>query len=224
MTLYSYCLRYDDGAAPNPYFGVCTLVICKPAIRRSAQVGDWIVGLGSARSPIGDISGHVVYAMEVTRTMSMQEYDEFCRSRLRGKIPNWTSKDHRKRVGDCIYDYSRGPRPTIRPSVHSEQNQKTDLSGRKALLSEHFYYFGDRPRELPEELGAIVHQTQGHKSVANAKYAPLFVDWIEGLGLAPNKRRGKPQMQADIIGGEHCAAVCSARALKADRLDALRNC
>ena len=199
-------------------------MICKPAIRRVAQVGDWIVGLGSARSPIGDVSGHVVYAMEVTRTMSMQEYDTFCRSSLRGKIPKWSSRDHRRRVGDCIYDYSRGPRPIIRPSVHGEQNRKTDLSGRKALLSEHFYYFGDRPRELPEELAAIVHQTQGHKSVANEKYAPMFVGWIEGLGVEPNRRRGKPQMQADIVGGEACAAACSARARKEDHRDTVRDC
>ena len=40
--LYSYCLPYDDGAAPNPFWGTCTLVICKPAIRRTARVGDWI--------------------------------------------------------------------------------------------------------------------------------------------------------------------------------------
>ena len=46
MKLYTYCLRYDDGAAPNPYWGVCTLVICKPAIRRSAEPGDWVVVFG----------------------------------------------------------------------------------------------------------------------------------------------------------------------------------
>lgn len=33
-TLYTYCIPYDDGAAPNPYWGICTLVICKPVIRR----------------------------------------------------------------------------------------------------------------------------------------------------------------------------------------------
>jgi len=45
-TLYTYCIPYDDGAAPNPYWGICTLVICKPVIRRTAEVGDWIVGTG----------------------------------------------------------------------------------------------------------------------------------------------------------------------------------
>jgi hypothetical protein len=73
MTLFSYCLRSDMGAAPNPFWGVCTLVICKPAIRRTAKEGDWVVGLGAGASPLGDISDQVVYAMCVTRRMPMRE-------------------------------------------------------------------------------------------------------------------------------------------------------
>jgi hypothetical protein len=38
--LYSYCIPVDDGAAPNPFWDICTLVICKPVIRRTAQIGD----------------------------------------------------------------------------------------------------------------------------------------------------------------------------------------
>jgi hypothetical protein len=34
--LFSYTVRVDDGAAPNPFRGLCTLAICKPAIRRGA--------------------------------------------------------------------------------------------------------------------------------------------------------------------------------------------
>ncbi|MBC6697349.1 Nmad2 family putative nucleotide modification protein [Hymenobacter puniceus] len=54
MALYSYVLRFDTGDAPNPYGGVCTLAVCKPAIRRTAQIGDWILGTGSKNSPVGD--------------------------------------------------------------------------------------------------------------------------------------------------------------------------
>lgn len=69
--LYSYVLRVDDGAAPNPYWGTCTLTICKPDIRRCAQVGDWIVGTGSKNVRLKDgnkydFSDDVVYAMKVT--------------------------------------------------------------------------------------------------------------------------------------------------------------
>ena len=55
--LFSYVLRFDDGAAPNPFGGICTLTICKPAIRRSASVGDWIIGTGSKNSRLKIVPG-----------------------------------------------------------------------------------------------------------------------------------------------------------------------
>lgn len=105
MTLYSYSLRYDLGAAPNPYWGKCTLVICKPVIRRTAKCGDWVVGLGSVNSPLGDISTSVVYAMKVTEPpKTMAEYDRFCFEELPGKVPDWQSSDLQRRVGDSAKD------------------------------------------------------------------------------------------------------------------------
>ncbi len=47
MTLYTYFIPFDNGAAPNPFGGICTLAICKPVIRRNAKAGDWVVGTGS---------------------------------------------------------------------------------------------------------------------------------------------------------------------------------
>jgi len=55
--LFSYTIPIDDGAAPNPFNGFCTLTICKPAIRRVARKGDWIAGLGSKNAPSGDLTG-----------------------------------------------------------------------------------------------------------------------------------------------------------------------
>src|SRR4051794_28299130 len=133
MRLFSYCIPIDDGAAPNPFWGYCTLVICKPAIRRVADVGDWIVGTGSRRSPIGDISGYVVYAMRVSERLTMAEYDAFARRFCRGKIPAWRHRDVRRRLGDAIYDSSFDP-PRLRPSVHDENNRQRDLSGLHALI------------------------------------------------------------------------------------------
>lgn len=184
MILYSYCLRDDVGSAPNPFWGICTLVICKPSIRRTASVGDWVVGLGSANSPIGDISCSIVYAMKVTKRLSMKEYDTFCREKLPEKIPDPKNPDFRRRVGDCIYDFSNfESSPKLRDSVHSEANRGTDLAGKNALLSEHFYYFGNKPVSLPAELHPIIHRTQGHKSRANSEYQDAFIKGLEGIGL-----------------------------------------
>ncbi|WP_442940102.1 hypothetical protein [Nostoc sp.] len=38
MRLFSYCLTCDSGAAPNPFWELCTLAICKPRIRRVANI------------------------------------------------------------------------------------------------------------------------------------------------------------------------------------------
>ena len=49
MKLFSYVVARDYGFAPNPFFSTCTLATCKPKIRRTASVGDWIIGTGSKK-------------------------------------------------------------------------------------------------------------------------------------------------------------------------------
>ena len=39
MKLSAYIVSTDAGLAPNPFWGVCTLAVCKPRIRRFAEVG-----------------------------------------------------------------------------------------------------------------------------------------------------------------------------------------
>jgi hypothetical protein len=214
MKLYSYVLRYDRGAAPNPYAGICTLVICKPKIRSAAKIGDWIVGLGSSNSPIGDISTSVVYAMKVTNKLTMKAYDQFCKASLREKVPQWESQDYSLRMGDCIYDYGNGEYPKIRKSVHCEVQRRPDLSGKYALLSNHFYYFGDQPVLLPEYLYPIIQRTQGHKSNLNQPYVQIFVNWIESLGYQKNELYGKPQFSDDLSEELDAKSKCSPRKLQ----------
>jgi hypothetical protein len=177
------------------------------------------VGLGGSASPIGDISGQVVYAMRITRRMTMREYDQFCRVHLQGKIPDRSSRDFRKKVGDCIYDFSMPGDPSLRPSVHEERNRAVDLGGDNALLSEHFYYFGDHPRPLPSNLRPIVQQRQGHKSRANVPYADVFASWIDSLGLEPSGLHGEPQLKAKLLEDPAFASKCSTRDLAQDEDD-----
>ena len=73
--LFSYTIRIDDGAAPNPFHGMCSLAICKPAIRRVAKQGDWVIGLGSKNAPSGDLRGRLVYAMLVDEVVPIAQYD-----------------------------------------------------------------------------------------------------------------------------------------------------
>lgn len=189
-TLYSYCLLHDNGAAPNPFWGVCTLAICKPKIRTAAIIGDWIAGTGSVKY---GFENQLVYTMEVTQRMSFEEYDNYCRERMRQKIPvKGITKDLRKKVGDCIYDYSSGKLVMRDWGVHQLKNMPTDLSGRYVLLSEHFYYFGSKPVPLPGHLLKIVKQGQSHKSTSNNLYVEEFIKWITSFQRQKNKVNSNP--------------------------------
>lgn len=195
-TLFSYVIPHDGGSAPNPYDGICTLVICKPVIRRTADAGDWVVGLGAKDSPIGDASGKVVYAMRITNKISMEEYDTFCKVNYPEKIPDWDSGDYTKRIGDCIYDFSDPSNPKIRKAVHNEKNMKTDLGGQHALLSTDFYYFGNKPEPLPDNLKGIIKQGQGHRSTSNDEYVEDFIKWIR---KRKKGIKGDPQKKKEIL-------------------------
>lgn len=111
MTLYSYIVPVDDGAAPNPFFGACTLVICKPRIRRVAKVGDWVVATGSKNAPgKRDLSGKVVYLMRVSLVMTMREYDS---TRTRSESSRGRSRTSRATTGAA----ASGTASTTSPAV-----------------------------------------------------------------------------------------------------------
>lgn len=208
--LFSYRIRFDAGSAPNPFWGLCTLAICKPVIRRSAEIGDWVVGTGSSKSPIGDISNKVVYAMRITGKKTMQEYDAFTQAELPKKIPLMTSRDPRRRSGDSIYDYSISPNvkpyPAQRPGVHDKWCRETDLGGKYVLLSDHFFYFGDQPSALPNELLKIVKKGPGHKVNFAQQDVDAFIHWIYSLGYPPATLIGKP---AVTLATEESCLACA---------------
>jgi len=213
--LYSYCIINDHGAAPNPFWDICTLAICKPVIRRSAAVGDWIAATGSMRH---GFENHLVYAMKVTQVMTMAEYDALCKRQLPQKIPVYKTSDLRLKVGDCIYDYSNGEPPLLRVSVHTEENRQRDLGGLNVLLSDHFYYFGRKPVPLPGHLLPIVRQGQGHKSFANDPYIDAFINWINGFKSYKNKVNAAPE-GLDFYISEEYKNKCARADLEEDIAD-----
>lgn len=219
IRLYSYVLRHDDGAAPNPFWGTCTLTICKPDIRRTANIGDWIVGTGSKNShlkdgKIYDLSDSLVYAMKVTHKLSMADYDNFAQQRLPEKLPKWFNKDFRLRMGDCIYDFTSSTPPKIRKSVHTLDNMKRDLGGQFSLLSRHFYYFGEEPRLLPKELKHIIKRGRKHFVFDDTETLSAFEKWISQF--KKNKLYADPQLryEFEINLPEDQIAKCSVRDLK----------
>lgn len=206
--LYSYCIRIDDGAAPNPYWGVCTLAICKPVIRRLAQRGDWVVGTGSKNAPGQDRSGELVYAMEITEPpMTWEDYARHVTKNCPGKVPNLKSDDPRHWAGDAIYKF-RGGKAKLLRSVHGEENRERDLGGKNVLLSTRFYYFGRESVRLPGRLQGIVKQGQGHRSKSNQEYLKPFVNWITRQYGQASLILGEPQMPIQLTAqGSGCAAM-----------------
>src|SRR5271166_5243641 len=95
--VYIYVVARDFGFAPNPFHGFCTLATCKPAIRSTAQIGDWIIGMGGA-----DLRalGRCIFAMRVTEASSFDQYwpDPACRAKR--PVRNGSKK---MMVGDNIY-------------------------------------------------------------------------------------------------------------------------
>ncbi|KAA4671636.1 hypothetical protein F3B42_14435 [Bacteroides ovatus] len=193
--IYSYVLRYDDGVAPNPYGGVCTLAICKPVIRKKAQVGDWVIGTGSFELGLGDT---LVYAMKITEVLSFKEYDILCRSKLHIKIPQINSDDIIERRGDCIYDYSKGDSPIQRAGAHNMCDSERDLSGINVLLSTHFYYFGDSAIFLPTKFLNFRKKGRGHRIIKDQNLVDEFEEWINSYEL--NRLFGEPQKKVHSCG------------------------
>ncbi len=220
VKIYSYVLKSDVGAAPNPFWGTCTLTICKPAIRRTAEKGDWVVGTGSKNArlkngTVYDLSKYLVCAMKVSNKMSLEEYDYFCRHNIPNKIPKLKSKNWKLWVGDCIYDYSKGEKPRIRDGVHKQKNLKKDLSGEYSLLSKHFYYFGEKAILIPIRLRKLIKHSQGHLKIEEEELVKKFTKWINTF--KKNNIYGEPQHR--FIPEKTNMVNCSARDQEDDKID-----
>jgi hypothetical protein len=183
MDLFTYVLKHDGGFAPNPFGDVCTLATCKPAIRRTARVGDWIAGFGSVE---GVGAGLLVYAMRVGRVMPLDEY---------GVDPAFTAKRPQsggqwwQPLGDAQYHRDESGEWRQRRGCHGPGLMKKDLSGLNALVADEFYYLGHKAVALPASLKGVVTQTQGHRRIRDIAVVQAFVAWVRRL---PSGRSGLP--------------------------------
>ena len=169
--VFTYKVAYDAGTAPNPFHGLCTLAICKPAIRRVAKAGDIIVGLGC-----GDSGNRIVYCMRVSRKVLWEKYISGCYSDEfpRNKIPK-----HERDQGDCIWRQTISlHKPLDSWSHHENCDFQRDIKdGLNVLIAHEFWYFGKGDKfdlRLPKELFQMI-PGRGHKSNANEHYKEQFI-------------------------------------------------
>jgi hypothetical protein len=176
MKLYSYVVTHDTGFSPNPFWGYCTLADCKPVIRRTAKVGDWIVGL----SPKAD-GNRLIYCMQVEEIIPYDEY--YGDSRFKAKKPNYFKGEVVHKCGDNIYKPLRNGDFQQLQSTHSNgtnEDPKTkahDLGGKNVLASKTFYYFGSRPLKLPERLDDL-RVGRGFKNKFSPEIVSAFIAFI----------------------------------------------
>lgn len=205
IRVFTYKVAHDGGSAPNPYHGVCTLAICKPAIRNSAKVDDIVIGIVT-----GD-SRRIVYCMQVTDVLPWSEYIALCRGKheSNGKIEY---KNIGKKIpkdehdpGDCIWKMvGTHHAPLESHSGHDEGDYERDIGGNKSvLLSTKFWYFGKGKNseggydlKLPDYMPMV---NRGHLSNKNhdlrEQFVKDFAELLKNEGVTKDGRRGDPAIR-----------------------------
>ena len=130
--IYVYKLIADNGGAPCVQDGVLSLSICKPHIRQSAQVGDWIIGFGGKSIP--DLRARLIYIAQVTTVLDDGGYysDQVYYSRR-----------------DCIYRKCSDGYYGVKNDFHDpvadlahDVGEAPNYDRARNLLSTQFVYFG----------------------------------------------------------------------------------
>lgn len=145
--LYTYVIARDFGFAPNPFHGVCTLATCKPGIRKSAKVGDWILGIGGKK--LGSAYKKCILLMRVSEKISFQNYWDDSRFVLKKPCRNGS---HVKMLGDNIYHKNVNDEWIQEDSHHSNADGTTHQinlgrdtgASDQVLISSFFFYFGEK--------------------------------------------------------------------------------
>ncbi len=186
MRLFTYVVARDYGFAPNPFYGICTLATCKPVIRKTAAVGDWIVGVGSKKY---SRSGFLVYAMQVSEVITFNQYwnrGRFCRKRtnLRGSM--------KQAYGDNIY-YKDGTGQWHQQDSHhsysdgslNPHNTRHDTKVDRVLIGENYMYWGGSGPKIPRRFrnygGYDVCALRNHRCKFPKKLIVDFVEWLQSL-------------------------------------------
>lgn len=195
----SYVVLYDYGFAPNPFYGWCTLATCKPQIRASASVGDWIVGTGAAAN---HLQGRLVYAMRVEEILGFQDYWDDPRFQAKRPVRRGSL---RQRHGDNIYHRGIDDAWIQENSRHSRYDGspnpdhiRKDTSADAVLVSSEFWYFGGSGPRIPKRFRAWegprwtgsrwdASHTVTHNVCSRWKtrlpndFCWSFVEWIQSL-------------------------------------------
>jgi hypothetical protein len=183
VTIYSYVIEHDLGFAPNPFHGACTLACCKPDIRKSAKLGDYVLGTGAARPKL---SGYLTYWMRVDEIFTFDTY--WASRRFRRKKPTMSGTTF-LRYGDNIYHRDGGNVYKQEDSFHSREDGTVSLGDLrrdtgttdKVLVGYEFAFFGRRGIKIPAELGFVVKKGPSHRCRFTDEQVAAVMVWLQTL-------------------------------------------
>lgn len=151
---------HDTGFAPCIQNNLLTLGCCKPVIRRSAKVGDYIVAFYGKAQEDKQFSHALAYVAKVTKVMTYKQY-----------------YFHHKDRTDCIYDENLKQLPN---EFHDSEHKKRDLGGINVLLSTNFIFFGNSLKYIDDKYLSMI-AGRGHKVRFNEKFKKSFPKYFKEL-------------------------------------------
>ncbi len=200
IRLFSYKMTHDSGFAPCPFGGMLTLATCKPMIRKSKKIGDWIAGFTSNKLN-GDLVGNerLIYLMKVTAKVNFQEY--WYNPKYHSRKPYLDSGNLMGKIGDNIYKpLVKNPKTiddfkqVLNPHHKKKWQKERDLSGLYVLISEKFYYFGSCPLTVSPDIRPKTPKGQTSQGVRtyDDNRTKGFIEYVEnnyqqGIHSCPHK-------------------------------------
>jgi len=178
--IYRYVIDHDMGFSPNPFYGYCTLANCKPVIRRTAKIGDFVLGFGSAKS---NIRNRLIYWTFIEEILSYDQYWLDNRFNIKKPIQNGS---HIKYHGDNIYHKNINGEYIQEPSFHSLPDGSTNYlnlhtdtgTTDRVLISQTFGYYGKNALLIPKRISAIIAEGRGHRVKLQDDIKTLAIDWL----------------------------------------------
>lgn len=178
--LLSYVIASDDGLAPNIDGGVCTLSVCKPIIRKTAQVGeDMILGFSSRWHG----EHRLIYAMSVDEKIAFDAY--FNAPEFAMKKPSDTHS-----AGDNFYQPTPCGKSHYIENTHAAHFNKkgkimSQTSAPYALIGRRFWYFGDNAPNVPfcilkdTDIAIPGQSRRAHRVTDDPEKIQSFMQWLE---------------------------------------------
>jgi len=184
--MFSYVVEHDLGFAPNPFHSACTLACCKPVIRKSAKVGDYVLGTGAVGP---NLEGYLTYWMRIDEILTFDQY--WKDKRFRRKKPHMSATTY-LRYGDNISHRAGGKTFKQEDSFHSMEDGSVSLGDLrrdtgttdKVLVGHEFAYWGRAGIKVPAQLTFMLKKGPGHRCRFTDEQVAAVMAW---LGTLPGR-------------------------------------